>query len=61
MDRTNIFFLIVAGGFAWWIWNDYQKVREKQAALIAAAAAGAPEETLQLIQFSDLPTRRGTV
>jgi cbb3-type cytochrome oxidase subunit 3 len=33
MDRTNVFFLIVAGAAAWWIYNEYQKQRADQAAM----------------------------
>jgi hypothetical protein len=33
MDRTNVFFLVVAGAAAWWAWNEYQKQRAAQTAM----------------------------
>lgn len=30
MDRTNMFFWIVAGGAAWFMWREYQKQQEAQ-------------------------------
>lgn len=30
MDRTNLFFLVVAGGAAWFVWREYQKQRAAQ-------------------------------
>lgn len=46
MDRTNIFFLVVAGGAAWWLFNEYQKQTAAQRRLQlqqrATQALGAP-------------------
>lgn len=41
MDRTNIFFLVVAGVAGWWIFNEYQKQRQAQTEMFAAQN-GAP-------------------
>ena len=35
MDRTNMFFLLVAGGAAWFIWREYQKQKADQDAMFA--------------------------
>lgn len=42
MDKTNLFFLAVAGGVAWWMFNEYQKQRQAQTVMFAAQN-GVPE------------------
>jgi len=34
MDRTNMFFLFVAGGAAWFIFREYQKQKAAQDSLL---------------------------
>ena len=34
MDRTNIFFLVVTGGAAWFIFREYQKQKAAQDSLL---------------------------
>jgi hypothetical protein len=35
MDRTNLFFLVVAGGAAWFLWREYQKQKDAQQRMFA--------------------------
>lgn len=38
MDRTNMFFLFVAGGAAWFIFREYQKQKAAQQLMFAERA-----------------------